>query len=109
MMPTNPKQMKKMMKQMGINMEEIDAEEVIIRKHDEELIFRNPQISKIVAKGQETFQITGEYETVEREVDVSDDDVQLVAEQTGASEDDARKALKEAKGDIAEATMKLQG
>lgn len=109
MMPTNPKQMKKMMKQMGINMEEIDAEEVIIRKHDEELIFKNPQISKIIAKGQETFQITGEYETVQREVEVSDDDVQLVVEQTGASEEDARKALKEAKGDIAEATMKLQG
>lgn len=109
MMPTNPKQMKKMMKQMGVNMEEIDAEEVIIRTHDEDMIFKNPSVSKIVAKGTETFQITGEYETVQREVEVSEDDVQLVVEQTNASEEDARKALKEAKGDIAEATMKLQG
>jgi len=62
MLPVNPKQMKKMMKQMGIEMEEIDAEEVIIRTSDEELIFRNPTVSKISARGVETFQVIGEYE-----------------------------------------------
>jgi len=108
MMPLNPKQMRKMMKQMGINMEEIDAEEVIIRTHDEELIFKNPSISKIVAKGVETFQIIGNYEVVQREVEVSEDDVKLVMEQAGVSEDVARKALKEARGDLAEALLKLQ-
>ncbi|HID43924.1 MAG TPA: nascent polypeptide-associated complex protein [Archaeoglobaceae archaeon] len=107
MMPLNPKQMRKMMKQMGINMEEIDAEEVIIRTHDEELIFKNPSISKIVAKGVETFQIIGNYEVVQREVEVSEDDVKLVMEQAGVSEDVARKALKEARGDMAEALLKL--
>jgi nascent polypeptide-associated complex subunit alpha len=108
MMPINPKQMRKMMKQMGINMEEVDAEEVIIRKHDEELIFKNPSISKIVAKGMETFQIIGEYEVVQRKVEVSDEDVKLVMEQAGVSEDEARKALEEARGDLAEALLKLQ-
>lgn len=108
MMPLNPKQMRKMMKQMGINMEEIDAEEVIIRRHDEELIFKNPSISKIVAKGVETFQIMGSYEVIPRDVEVSEDDVKLIMEQAGVSEEDARKALKEAKGDLAEALLKLQ-
>ena len=36
------------------------------------------------------------------------DDVKLVMEQTGKSEKEARKALEETKGDIAEAIMKLK-
>jgi len=106
MMPVNPKQMKKMMKQMGIEMDEIEAEEVIIRTKNEELIFKNPSVVKISAKGVETFQVSGEYETKDRLV-ISDEDVKLVAEQAGVSEDVARKALIETKGDIAEALIKL--
>lgn len=108
MMPTNPKAMKKMMKQMGINMEEIDAEEVIIRKYDEELVFKNPQISKIAAKGMETFQIVGDYQVVPREIEVNEEDVSLVMEQANVTEEEARKALQDAKGDLAEALMRLQ-
>ncbi|MEM5874262.1 MAG: hypothetical protein QW065_05725, partial [Acidilobaceae archaeon] len=37
----------------------------------------------------------------------TEDDVKLVAEQTGASLEEARRALEEAKGDIALAIMKL--
>lgn len=97
------------MKQMGINMEEVDAEEVIIRKHDEELIFKNPSISRIVAKGMETFQIVGDYQVVSREIEVNEDDVKLIMEQAGVDEEEARNALKEARGDLAEALIKLQG
>ena len=57
MMPLNPKQMKKMMKQMGIDMDEIEAEEVIIRTKSEELIFKNPTVTKISAKGIENVDI----------------------------------------------------
>jgi len=107
MIPFNPKQMKRMMKQMGIELEEIEAEEVIIKTKNEELIFRNPSVSKISAKGIETFQISGNYEIVER-VTINEEDVKLVMEQAGVDEERARKALKEAKGDIAEALIKLQ-
>ncbi len=106
MMPLNPKQMKKMMKQMGIEMDEIEAEEVIIRTKSEELIFKNPSVTKISAKGVETFQVVGSYEVKER-IEISEDDVKLVAEQAGVSLEEARKALMEAKGDIAEALIKL--
>lgn len=106
MMPMNPKQMKKMMKQMGIEMDEIEAEEVIIVTKGEEWIFKNPSVVRITAKGVETFQISGSYEVRERIV-ISDEDVELVAEQAGVSREEARKALEEAKGDIAEALMKL--
>ncbi|WP_457591483.1 nascent polypeptide-associated complex protein [Geoglobus sp.] len=106
MMPMNPKQMKKMMKQMGIEMDEIEAEEVIIVTKGEEWIFKSPSVVRITAKGVETFQISGSYEVRERVV-ISEDDVKLVMEQAGVSEELARKALEEAKGDIAEALLKL--
>ncbi len=109
MFPTNPKQMKKMMKQMGINMEEIDAEEVIIRTRGEDLIFKNPSVVKVSARGIETFQISGSYEVREKKPEVSEDDVKLIMEQANVSEEEARKALEEAGGDLAEALMKLQG
>ncbi len=109
MLPINAKQMKKMMKQMGIEMEELDAKEVIIKTSTEELIFRNPNVTKISAKGMETFQVMGEYEVRKIAPQISDEDVKLVMEQAKVDEETARKALVEANGDIAEALLKLQG
>uniref|UniRef100_A0A7J2THB9 Nascent polypeptide-associated complex protein n=1 Tax=Archaeoglobus fulgidus TaxID=2234 RepID=A0A7J2THB9_ARCFL len=108
MFPMNAKQMKKMMKQMGIEMEEIDAKEVIIRTGTEEIVFKNPSVTKISAKGIETFQIVGSYEVVKMAPQISEEDIRLVMEQAGVDEETAKKALIEANGDIAEAIMKLQ-
>ncbi|MCC6027946.1 MAG: nascent polypeptide-associated complex protein [Archaeoglobus sp.] len=104
----NAKQMKKMMKQMGIEMEEIDAKEVIIKTSSEEIVFKNPSVTKISAKGIETFQIMGSYEVIKLAPQISEEDVKLVMEQAKVDEETARKALIEANGDIAEAIMKLQ-
>ncbi|MEM0353544.1 MAG: nascent polypeptide-associated complex protein [Archaeoglobaceae archaeon] len=108
MFPINAKQMKKMMKQMGIEMEEIEAKEVIIKTSTEELIFRNPSVTKISAKGVETFQVVGSYEVIKIAPQISDEDVKLVMEQANVDAETARKALIEANGDIAEAIMRLQ-
>ena len=108
MLPMNPKQMKKMMKQMGIEMEEVDAEEVIIRTSMEELIFKNPTVTKISARGMETFQVVGEYEIIKKAPEISEEDIKLIMEQANVSEEEARRALEEAGGDLAEALMKLQ-
>ena len=108
MLPTNIKQMKKMMKQMGIDIEELDAEEVIIRTSTEELIFKNPSVTKISGRGIEMFQVTGSYEVVKRKPEISEEDVKLIMEQAGVSEEVARKALEEAGGDLAEALLRLQ-
>ena len=51
------------------------------------------------------FQITGE---VEEYTPVKEDDIQTVMEQTGCSKDEARKSLKEADGDLAQAILELQ-
>ena len=108
MFPINPKQMKKLMKQMGIEMEQIDAEEVIIRTSTEEIIFKNPTVTKISAKGIESFQVIGNYEVIKKKPEISEEDVKLIMEQANVSEEVARKALEEANGDLAEALMRLQ-
>ena len=53
-----------------------------------------------------------EYElTIEQandlEIEIPDEDVEMVANSAGVSEDEARQALEECKGDLAEAIMKL--
>ena len=49
------------------------------------------------------------YEKVELEyeIEIPDEDVEMVANSAGVSEDEARQALEECKGDLAEAIMKL--
>lgn len=100
------RQMEKMMKQMGINSTQIDAEEVIIKGKDKELVISNPQVTKITMQGQDTYQVIGE--ASERSVEsFSEEDVKMIVEQTGASEDEAKAALEETR-DIAEAILKLK-
>lgn len=100
----NPKKMQQMMKQLGINQEEIEAERVIIEKSDGKIVIENPSVQKIKMQGQESWQVTGEAR--EEEEGIRDDDVKLVMEKTGKSEEEVRKALEESE-DIAEAIMKL--
>jgi len=100
----NPKQMQKMMNQMGMKQEEIPASEVII-KGPKEIIIKNPHVMKVDMMGQETFQITGE---VSEGSGISKDDVLTVSVQADVSEEEAKKALEETKGDLAEAIMNLR-
>ena len=102
----NQKQMQKAMKRMGIRSEEIDAEEVIIRCRDRDIVVTEPAVSKIKMGNQETFQVMGVVTERLREK-FSEDDVKLVTEQADCSEEDAIKALDET-GDIAEAIIKLK-
>jgi len=98
--------MEKMMKQMGIQSEAIDAEEVIIKGKGKDIIITSPQVTKIKMQGQETFQVVGEISEKSTEK-FSEEDVKMITEQTGASEEDAKAALEET-GDIAEAILKLK-
>jgi nascent polypeptide-associated complex subunit alpha len=106
MMPgMNPRQMQRMMQQMGIKSEDIKASRVVIEREGENVIIENPQITLIEMQGQKSYQIVGNERT---ESVLGEEDVRMVAEQSGASEEEARKALGEAGGDIAEAIMKLK-
>ena len=58
----NPKQMKKVMQSMGIKQEELDAEEVVIRLADREIVIHEPQVSRVTMMGQVTYQVAGSTE-----------------------------------------------
>ena len=101
----DPKKMQAMMKQMGIKQEEIEASRVIIESSDRKIVIEEPSVTKIIMQGQESWQITGK--ASEEGAGISDSDVQMVMNQTGVSEDKARKALESSEGDIAAAIVSL--
>jgi nascent polypeptide-associated complex subunit alpha len=41
--------------------------------------------------------------------EISEEDVDLVSQQTGVSREDARKAIEDSNGDLAEAIIKIKG
>jgi len=103
----DPKQMKSMMKKLGVKQEEIEASEVLIKCKDKEIIIRNPQVIKINMMGQDSIQVVGEIE--ERGLsNVKDEDVNAVIEQTGCSKDEALKALEDSDGNIAKAILSFR-
>jgi nascent polypeptide-associated complex subunit alpha len=129
----NPRKMKQMMNQMGIDLDDIDAEEVIIRTPDEEMVFHDADVQRMDAQGQQTYQIVGEpdvrprgdsaaSETESDDTDtdaedtaetgggdaIPDSDVEIVAGRTGASKDEAREALEATNGDLAAAVERLE-
>ncbi|MDK2990711.1 MAG: nascent polypeptide-associated complex subunit alpha [Methanoculleus sp.] len=104
----NPKKMKQMMKQMGMEMEEIEGvEKVVIYTPAGNYVFDDAQVVATSMQGTTTYQLTGEARFEEAVPEIPDDDVALVASQTGATEEAARAALVETRGDIAEAILKL--
>lgn len=106
----NPKQMKQMMKQLGIQQQDVEASEVIIRCADREIVIHNPQVAKVNMMGQKTWQITGEEEerSLDTKPEINEDDVKTVMEQTGCGEEQAKTAIEQAEGDLAQAIVSLK-
>ncbi|MEF8882695.1 MAG: nascent polypeptide-associated complex protein [Halapricum sp.] len=123
----NPRKMKQMMEQMGIDMEDIDAEEVIIRTGEEELVFTDAEVQLMEAQGQKTYQVVGDPESraleggestdTEESADTDEStggdafdaqDVEIVAQRGGVSESEAREALEANDGDLAAAVADLE-
>jgi nascent polypeptide-associated complex subunit alpha len=112
----SPKKMKGMLKNMGIDIEELEnVTEVIIRMPDKEIVIENASVAIMDAHGVKSFQISGDSRErsisdaaeVEPELVILDSDVELVVAQTGANAEEAKTALLEAKGDLAAAIMSL--
>ena len=94
--------MEKIMKQMGIKQEEIDADEVIIKNSSRNIIIKNPKVTKINMQGHETFQVTGDVQE-----EMNEEDINTVMEQTGCSREEAEKALEKYE-DLTEAIISLK-
>lgn len=104
----NPRKMQQMMKQLGISMEQLeDVEEVIIRTAGKEIVFHDAEVTVMDARGMRTYQITGTPEEESTGLQISDEDVNLVMEQTGASKEQAKAALESSGGDLAQAIISL--
>ena len=111
----SPRQAKRMMQRMGLSMGEVpDVQEVILRTSTKEIIVENPEVAVLDMQGQKIFQVTGERIT-EKELEakaeklaIPDEDVRLVADQTGKSMEEAQRALAETEGDLAKAILLLQ-
>ncbi|MFH0737001.1 MAG: nascent polypeptide-associated complex protein [Candidatus Micrarchaeota archaeon] len=100
----DPKKMQAMMRQMGIKSEDIAASKVIIETSSNSIIIEQPQVVQVTMQGQTSFQISGQ---VRREARISEEDVKMVMEQAGCSEDAAKAALEKSQGDIAQAILSL--
>lgn len=106
---------KRMMQKMGMKIDEIDGvTEVLIRTATREIIIEQPVVTSVVVQGQRMYQVTGgsaHERTPSAEAaqpEVSEEDVNLVVTQTGKTVDEARAALKESGGDLAEAILRLK-
>jgi len=108
----SPREAKRMMQRMGLSMGEVpDVQEVILRTATKEIIIEDPEVAVLDLRGQKIFQVTGEKITekaIERKVAIPEEDVRLVADQTGKSVEEARRALEETDGDLAKAILLLQ-
>jgi nascent polypeptide-associated complex subunit alpha len=106
----NPRAMRQAMKRMGIQQQDIDATEVVIRTQDKEIVISNPQVAKVNMMGQETFQIIGKVEerSIEKAPEINEDDIKTVMEQTSADEATAKAAIEKHNGDLAAAIMELR-
>ncbi len=116
--PMSPREAKRMQARMRqIQLEGV--EEVIIRFADKETVIYTPSVMKAFIPGMvdsDTWQVVGP--GIDRPrgsesgevvgVNINEADVELVMAQTGASEEDVRKALEEENGDLAGAIVKLK-
>ena len=102
------------MRKMGMQQQNIVADEVIIRLSggQSEIVVKNPSVTKVTMMGQETFQIAGAQEQRLQQSShtqlFSDEDAKTVAAQAEVSETEAKVALAKTNGDLAAAIMLLE-
>jgi nascent polypeptide-associated complex subunit alpha len=108
------REMARLMKRMGVEFESLEGvEEVLIRYPSRSIVIRKPEVSVMKVGGQQIFQVTGEVSEapVEAPVEAPEFDeeaVEIVAEQSGATLEEAREALRLTGGDLAKAILNLK-
>lgn len=104
----------RMMQRMGMKIDEIPGvSEVIIRTSSKDIVIDAPSVTAVVVQGQKMYQVAGG-EVREAQASAAalsgpaDADIQLVAQQTGRSIEESKKALADAGGDLAKAILQLK-
>ncbi len=111
----NPREARRMMQRMGMSMDSVpEVTQVIVKTPTKDIVIDGPEVAILNMQGQRVYQVMGGTVTeraaavVEKKLVIPDEDVQLVAGQTGKSVEAARKALEESGGDLAKAILLLQ-
>ncbi|NPA85370.1 MAG: hypothetical protein GXO07_05140 [Crenarchaeota archaeon] len=112
------KALEKLLKKTGLKVYQLEGvERVIIEGSEERIILIEPTVLELEVPGQpKAYQIIAPKDVIKEkkeaekkeELELTEEDVKMVAEETGCSEEKAREALKSTGGDIAEAILKLQ-
>jgi nascent polypeptide-associated complex subunit alpha len=114
----NPREQKRMMQRMGMNMDNVDdVNQVIIRTASKDIVIDEPEVAILQVQGQKMYQVIGGQVSEQAPGKLAsltpakpvftDEDVQLVADQTGKSLEKAKDALEECNGDLAKAILLL--
>ncbi len=116
----DPRQMRLAMKRMGMQTEEIDdVSEVIIRTKTKEYRFERPAVVMVKVQGQQIYQVSGEPKVSDAGLTtgtaamapagpvIAQEDIDLVASQTGCTPDEARQALMQTEGQPADAIIRI--
>ena len=115
----NPREQKRMMQRMGMNMDTVpDVQQVLIRTNCKDIVIDEPEVAILEVQGQKMYQIIGGQVSEQAPSKLqaaavakptfSEEDVRLVADQTGKSLEKAKEALEECQGDLAKAILLLQ-
>ncbi len=118
----NDRNVRMMMKRMGMTTEELDdVEEVIIRRRSEEVVLADPSVTVVTVQGVKTYQIAGEPVVRPRgsspapsaptapaaAAALPEEDIALVMGQAQVDRPTAEAALRETSGEPAEAILRL--
>jgi len=121
--PRNQRQMEMMMRRMGMSTEPVpDVQEVVVRTKTKDHVFRAPEVTILTVQGVRTYQVVGTPEIRPRTAagpsagaapapaapaGPPEEDIRLVMEQANVSREEAIEALFQAKGEPAEAILKI--
>ncbi len=124
------RQMRRRMQNQGIDMDQVDAQRVIIEGKEKTIVIENPEVVLMKQAGQEIYQVIGtaeEYmpeefkisesemeediepsEKSEQKTTITESDIMLVATQGNVSPEEAEAILLECEGDIAKSILYIK-
>ncbi|MCD6470908.1 nascent polypeptide-associated complex protein [Candidatus Bathyarchaeota archaeon] len=106
----SPREAKRLMQRLGLNMKPMEVKEVILKTSDKEIMIEEPEVTVLEIQGQKIFQIAGgkiSEKPIEKKIVIPEEDVHLVAQQANVSLEEARAALEQTGGDLAQAILLL--
>ena len=101
----DPKKMQNLMRKLNINVQEIPAEEVIIKCKDKNIIISKPEVMLADMMGKDVYQVTG---VVSESTRPSEHDIKMIMRKTGKGREAVVKILEDLNNDLAAAIIELK-